>query len=338
MIIKTHLFIIVSLISLVSCNELLVSPYPEIVLTKVETVAVSARANASSLVIDGKAYILFGRPEIYETVAFNDCWQFTPETKDWVRKVDFPGVGRVGAIAEVVNGKAFVGFGYRGDGGGVYGSDSTILSDFWMYNSLLDTWERKADFPRTAYDNKPPLNSCSSFTYQKWIYIIGLYNGKSYPNEVWRYNTENDQWERMNDFKGSARSAAVACTDNTFYYFGLGYNRTYRSDWWQYFPATDTWKEMASIPGKGRVNATAFVVDNRFFVAGGHYISGTLTGNKYFDEILEYDRAANKWYRIGQIPTGGRENALSFVLNHKAYLAFGESQKEVYNDLWFFTP
>lgn len=338
MINKTHIFIIVSFISLLSCNELEELPYPEIVLTKAEAFSIGARANASSFVIDGKAYILFGRPEIYETETFKDCWSFNSESNSWVRKADFPGVGRVGAIAEVVNGKAFVGFGYRGDGSGIYSSDSTILYDFWMYNSLLDSWERKADFPRTAYDNKPPLNSCSSFTYQKWIYIVGLYNGKTYSKEVWRYDSENDKWERMNDFKGDARTSAVACTDGIFYFFGMGYNRNYYSDWWQYFPETDTWKEMKSIPGKGRVNAVSFTVDNRFFVAGGHYISGTLTGNKYFDDILEYDRAANKWYRIGKIPTGGRENALTFVINHKAYLAFGESQNVIYDDLWCFTP
>ncbi len=322
---------------LISCNEFEQSPYPELQLSKLQSFPGPKRANASSFVLIDKAYILFGRPEIYETTALNDFWVYTPQTDSWTQKAAFPGVGRVGAVAEVVKGKAYVGFGYK-SGSGVYASDSTILADFWAYNPESDSWERKADFPKSAYTNKPPLNSCSSFTYQKWLYIIGLYNGKAYSNEVWRYDTEADNWERLNNFKGSPRSAAVACTDGTFYYFGLGYNRNFRSDWWQYFPATDTWKEMKSMPGKGRVNATAFVFNNRFFVAGGHYISGTLTGNEYFDDILEYDRAADKWYIIGKIPTGGRENALAFVLNHKAYLAFGESESEVYGDVWTFAP
>lgn len=329
--------LIIIAIIFTACNKLLDSPHPPLSFTEVDIEAVGARANASSFVINGKAYILFGREGLSETVGMKDCWEFTPELNEWKQKNDFSGVGRVGAIAEVVENKAYIGFGYR-SGSGIYSSDSTILSDFWMYNPGSDSWDRKADFPKSAYSTKPPLNSCSSFTYKKWIYILGMYNGKTYPNEVWRYNTETDEWERMNDFKGGARSAAVACTDGTFYYFGLGYNRNYWSDWWQYFPETDTWKEMKSIPGKGRVNATAFVVDNRFFVAGGHFISGTLTGNEYFDDVLEYDRAANKWYRIGRIPNGGRENALSFVLNHKVYLALGESQKELYNDMWCFAP
>lgn len=337
MYLKKSVIVVVAVFLLCSCNRFENAPYPDVVVTKLQTFPGSKRATASSFVLNNKAYVLFGRPELFETPALSDCWEYTPETDSWIQKADFPAAGRVGAIAETVNGKAYVGFGFR-TGGGVYGSDSTIFSDFWMYNPHTDSWTRKADFPKTAYTGKAPLNSCSSFSYQKWIYITGLYNGKSYPKEVWRYDTEADKWERMNDFPGSPRSAAVCCTDGIFYYFGLGYNQTFRSDWWQYSPATDTWKEMKKMPGKGRVNATAFTVDNRFFVASGHYISGTLTGNEYFSDILEYERSADKWYRIGNIPTGGRSNMLSFTINHKAYLAFGESKTQVFNDIWTFAP
>lgn len=324
-------------IGLVSCNDIVKSPYPDIVLNKENDFPGVGRSTATSFVVNNKAYILFGRPDIYNSKGLTDCWEYNPANNSWLQKVDFPGKGRVGAIAEVVNNKAYIGFGYY-SGFGVYSSDTTILSDFWMFDPLQNKWEQKSDFPKNAYTNKPPLNSCSSFVYQKWIYIIGLYDGKSYQNEVWRYNTETDKWEKMKDFPGSPRSAAVACTDGIFYYFGLGYNMTYRSDWWQYFPATDSWKEMKSIPGKGRVNATAFSVNNRFFVVGGHYISGTLTGDEYFDTFLEYDRAVNKWYIIGKLPTGGRENAISYTLDHKAYISCGESSDKVYNDVWSFTP
>lgn len=320
-----------------ACNSFETPPYPELTLTKLQSFPGSKRATASSFVINNKAYVLFGRPELFEIPALSDCWEYTPETDSWVQKADFPAAGRVGAIAETVNGKAYVGFGFR-TGGGVYASDSTIFADFWMYNPLTDSWTRKADFPATAYTSKAPLNSCSSFIYQKWIYITALYNGKSYPKEVWRYDTEANKWERMNDFPGSPRSAAVSCTDGTIFYFGLGYNMTYRNDWWQYLPETDTWKELKSMPGKGRVNATAFSVNHRFFVATGQYISGTLTGNTYFDDILEYDSASNKWYKAGKLPAGGRSNVISFVLNQQAYLAFGESEKEVFNDVWTFIP
>ncbi len=323
---------------LISCNEFEKPPYPDVVLSKIQTsFPGSKRATSSSFVVDNKAYILFGRPELTETIGLNDCWEYSLLTEEWSQKSQFPGAGRVGAIAEVVQGKAYVGFGYR-TGYGIYSSDSTILTDLWLYNPLMDSWEQKADFPKSAYIGKAPLNSCSSFAYKKWIYITGFYYGQKYSTEVWRYDTETDSWERINDFSGSARTGAVACTDGTHFYFGLGYNRSYRSDWWEYFPETDTWKERKSIPGKGRVNAVSFSVNNRFFVATGHFISGTLTGNEYFDDILEYDRARNVWYKIGKLPSGGRENVVAFVINDKAFIAFGESENEVYNDIWTFKP
>ncbi len=61
-----------------------------------------------------KRYCLYGagRLRLFD-LAVNDCWAYYPESNSWARKADFPGLPRVNAVAEVVNGKAFAGLGYH---------------------------------------------------------------------------------------------------------------------------------------------------------------------------------------------------------------------------------
>ena len=40
----------------------------------------------------------------------------------------------------------------------------------------------------------------------------------------------------------------------------------------------------------------------------------------------------------GLSPNGNRENAISFVINDRAYIGFGENDHTVLNDLWSFEP
>ena len=56
------------------------------------------------------------------------------------------------------------------------------------------------------------------------------------------------------------------------------------------------------------------------------------------DDVVEYDAGKNVWYLRGVLPGGGRENAISFVINGKGYIGFGENDEGVLNDLWSFEP
>ncbi|MFZ4581120.1 MAG: Kelch repeat-containing protein [Paludibacter sp.] len=323
---------------LVSCNGLLDSPYPHVVLTKVIAEPIGERANASSFVIDNKAYIVFGRSNYGSTQNGTDCWQFDPVTDDWIKKSSFPGKNRVGAIAEVVNGIAYTGFGYNSEKG-VYDSDSTIFSDFWQYNPQTNIWTRLSDFPKDAYTGTAPLNSCTSFTFEKWIYILGLSAQQTSFSHVWRYDTELGTWQQMADFEGGARTGAVSCNNGINYYVGLGIRRNCLNDWWQYFPKTDTWKELKSVPGKGRINATAFSINNRFFISTGRHFGGTLTDDVLFNDILEYNVQKNGWFKIGELlESDKRENSISFIINNKCYIGLGENDSEIFKSMFVFEP
>lgn len=332
---KYHLVQLFFIFTFISCIDFVESPYPVLNVKQIQIIPGLARATASSFVINDKAYITLGRSGGKDSNGLKDCWQFDIINSVWIRKSDFPGEARVGAIAEVVNGKAYVGFGFN-SGKWVYGTEATIFSDLWMYNPENDTWLKETNFPNKT--NNPPLNSCSSFAYKKWIYIFALSAQTYQSKEVWRYDTEEHTWEQVSDFPCAARTAAVSCTDGEHFYFGLGYNGYNLNDWWEYFPDADKWKERSSMPGPGRINAVAFSVNHRFFVSTGRFMGGSLTTNQFFNDILEYDAQKNVWYKRGTIPTIGRENAIAFVLQNKAFVGFGDTDEIRFNDLWSFEP
>ncbi|OIP81062.1 MAG: hypothetical protein AUK44_10770 [Porphyromonadaceae bacterium CG2_30_38_12] len=322
---------------LISCSEYVDSPFPNITPLSIPTPAGLERASATAFVANGKAYLLFGRQEAKSSAALNDCWQFDPNDASWTRKANFPGRGRVSAIAEVVDGKGYVGLGYN-SGVHIYSSDTVTFSDFWMYDPLTDDWQQKADFPEKAPNKAAPVAACSSFAYKQWIYVLGLSVDNYVFNEVWRYDTKLDTWEKLaNKYPGKIRSAGTSCSDGNRFFFGLGYDRESSSEWWEYFPETDSWKKRKSIPENGRLNASAFAFNNRYFVTTGRRFGGTLTDGKLFDDLLEYDAAKDVWYKRGTL-NGARENAIAFVLSNKAYIGFGENEQKRFNDLYCFEP
>jgi N-acetylneuraminic acid mutarotase len=321
---------------LLSCNSAEESPYPELILQNENLSLIPARATAVSFVIGNNAYIALGRTAGHGSAGYTDIWEYNINTKTATAKADFPGTGRVGAIAEIVDGKAYIGLGFNPEKG-VYDATSR-LDDFWMYDATNNTWTQKASFPKRTNGETSPVVASVSFVYQKWVYVITDFDTYSFSKEVWRYDTQNDKWEQLKSFPGRHRTGAVLCNNSQRYFFGTGYVVDNMNDWWEYFPATDSWKERKPLPDKGRYNAVAFSVDNRFFVSAGRRFGGTLTDGIMYDDILEYDADKDVWYKRGKLPTGGRENAIAFVLNHKAYIGFGENEGLIYNDLWSFNP
>ena len=69
----------------------------------------------------------------------------------------------------------------------------------------------------------------------------------------------------------------------------------------------------------------------------GYIISGYSLKTKSFSrEVWEFNPLNNEWLKKSEFPGEGRENAVSFVTNNKAYVCFGNkrSESEIYTDLW----
>src|ERR1700741_1798219 len=57
---------------------------------------------------------------------------------EWYKQSSYEGVARSGAVAFVIDGKAYVGTGYDGD---------KWLKDFYQYDAEKNNWYKKAEFP-----------------------------------------------------------------------------------------------------------------------------------------------------------------------------------------------
>lgn len=312
-----------------ACNDTVESPYPSLQFSQVSTISNNGRASAVSFVINGNAYVALGR-SASRSGALNDCWEYDPVNNRWTVKARFPGIGRVNGIAESVNGKAYVGLGFDLTRG-IY-QEVAQLKDFWCFDPQTGSWMRKADFPASS------TNGCVSFVIGKFVYAGFGFTGATFTNELWKYDTEKDTWTQLKYTGVTRRTGSVVCSDGEKVFFGTGYNTRKENDWWEYFPATDSWKKRKSMPGSSREFAVAFSVNHRFFVATGRHFAGNLTGGELKDDVLEYDAVKDLWYNRGTLPGAGRENAVSFVLNGKAYIGFGENDQTVLNDIWSFEP
>lgn len=310
------------------------SPYERVTFEKKSVMSATGRASAVAFVIDGYGYVALGRNNL-RSGALNDCWKYNPEVDSWTEMKPFPGLARVNAMAEVVNGKAYVGLGYDIDKP-VYTNGN--LFDLWMYDPNDNSWTKKAglDSLKTT-----ATNACVSFVFENKIYIGFGFNSNGFTQEFWLFNPEQGEsgkWSRLNDFPGSGRSGAVLCTNNDHIFCGTGYNTYNLTDWWEYFPVSDSWKQLKFIPDMGRENATALSVNNRFFVATGRNFGGSFSGGYFKSDILEYNPTTNFWFKIGDLPGEARENAISFSIEGKGYIGFGGNDTKVLNDFWSFEP
>lgn len=321
-----NIFILILILS--ACNDAAESPYPKLDFLQVPIVEGLGRASAVSFVIADNAYIGLGR-KVSGRPASNDIWEFNSVTKTWNKKNNFPGKARVNAIAEVVNAKAYVGLGYDLDYG-VY-REETQLTDFWCYDATTDSWTAKDSFPSNF------TNACVSFVVGTDIYVGFGFNGWSFRKEMWKYDTLNDSWIELKNSIIDSRTGAVACSNGKEIFIGTGYNTRNLNDWWAYNPANESWKKARSFPDGGRQFGVAICALDRYFVATGRHFGGNITDGILYDDVLEYDKTKDCWYRRGVLPGGGRENAISFSINGICYIGFGENDKEIKNDLWSFS-
>jgi len=310
-----------------SCNNEVTSPYPPISFQQIAAMPGTGRASAVAFAVEDKGYVLLGR-DGNPSDSLKECWQYNPAQDSWSKKAIFPGLSRVKATAAVVNGKAYVGLGYEPYVGTYVNGN---YKDFWMYDPALDTWTQKANFPSTATD------ACVSFVLNNCIYVGSGFNEIGFTNEFWKYDTNRNTWTRLKNLPGD-RAGALICADSMHIYYGTGYNTGNYNDWWEYFPTTDSWTQRTSMPDNGRVNGVSVNINNRFFVSTGRHWGGNLTGGHLIADIVEYDVTRNSWYERGNIPDGGRENAVSFVINGKGYIGQGENDTSIFNDFWSFEP
>lgn len=326
---KIFVFLTGLVLGLTACDRTVPSPYDDISFVQVPAMNDKARSSAVGFAVDGKGYVALGRAN-RRNGGLKDCWEFNPVVNTWTRKSDFPGKPRVNAVAIGLDTVAYVGLGFNVDEYDFF-APGGLFRDFWCYHPSTDTWVKKDTFPSTFTD--APV----SFYREGYIYVAcGFHN--TFSAEMWKYSVATDKWVRLKDFPGGFRACAVVSADDQHIYMGTGYNTYNLNDWWEYFPAEDRWEKRKAMPDNGRQNATSLAINHRYFVSTGQNFDGSLTGGHLKADVMEYDPVKDVWYARGNIPGGVRKNAVSFVAGGKAYIGFGENDKQLLNDFWAFEP
>ena len=181
-----------------------------------------------AVVINGKAYVGVGVDRAIIQGGTTAWWQFDPSTGTWMKKKDFPGVARSGAIGFEVDGKAYVGLGWERK------QSNTYLYDWYSYDPLADGWVKKADNTSTL---NYTMYMTGGFVSGNIIYVgLGAFGQKNW----WTYSPADNSWVKQTDFPGS-----VTFAPKGFLLNGKGYIAGGGSECWSFDTNNKTWTQVA---------------------------------------------------------------------------------------------
>ncbi|HZK95181.1 MAG TPA: kelch repeat-containing protein [Prolixibacteraceae bacterium] len=279
------------------------------------------RGNAVSFVLGDKVYFGTGYNSSEDDEYLKDFWMYDTTRDFWTKLTEFPGEARIGGVAFTINGKGYMGLGYNG---------KVKLKDFWEFDPATNLWTRKADFGGSA------RYGAVGFSLANKGYLGTGYDDND-NRDFWEYDPTTNQWVQIASMGGSKRQDAVAFTINEKAYVCTGINNgSNLTDLWQFDPATGAWIQKADIDYDDswtitRSNGTAFTLGSKSYVGLG-YSSGVR------NDFWEYDPTADTWTNKTAFEGSARQDAVSFVVNSRAYVASGRSGSYYFDDIWEFKP
>lgn len=198
----------------------------------------------------------------------------------------------------------------------------------------LGNWIKKSDFEGR------PRGSAISFVIGDKAYVGLGFNDDDddeYLKDFWVYNSGIDRWDRIADFPGLGRVAAVSFSINGKGYIGTGYDGDNKlKDLWEYDPELDTWTQKDDFEGGPRYKAVGFSLGNYGYIGTGY-------GDDSVDKIdfYRFDPTAapgSQWIKVQSIGGSKRRGATAFTNNGKAYVCTGISNGTFLTDLWEYDP
>ena len=263
------------------------------------------------------------------TNRLTDFWEYDNNGDVWYPRQSFPGTPRNSAICFSALNKVYVGLGYDG---------VDYLNDLWMYDPQTDNWDSVAHFPSTG------RSGAIAFSINDMGYVSSGYDG-NYLKDFWQYNAATDQWTKKTTHIGLKRNEGAAFVIDGKAYLCTGVNNgEYVNDFYAYDPATDSWESKRAITNAdedldydddyisiARSNAVAFSLNGKGYITTGINAS-------YRSNTWEYDPATDLWIERTAFEATGREGAVAFVVNNRAFVGLGNSSSLRFDDFREFLP
>jgi N-acetylneuraminic acid mutarotase len=281
--------------------------------------------SVSAVGADNKVYIGLG---FDGTNRLTDFWQYDPEKDWWIQKADFPGTARNSALSFAANGKIYVGLGFDG---------INYLKDFWEYDPSTDAWTQVADFAGSS------RYGAVAFAINDKGYVCSGYDG-NYLKDFWQYDPLTNSWSKKISPGGSKRNDAVVFVIDNKAYLCTGINNGENvNDMFVYDPTNETWTEKRKLTNVSdetyddlyttivRNNAVAFTINGKGYITTG-------TGASYLGNTWQYDPGTDQWTEVTAFEGTGRDGAIGFSVNNRAYVGLGKSSSLRFDDLREFVP
>jgi N-acetylneuraminic acid mutarotase len=220
----------------------------------------------------------------------------------WIKRADFGGKGRYGAVAFTIGNRAYVGVGL---------DNNLNYHDFWEFNPNLNTWSQKADVP-VAPKISPIAFSIGGKGY------IGCGDGK---NDFWQYDPVKDTWTALGPVPGYSRLYPVCFTIGNKGYMATGIawgGKILLHDLWQYDPATDHWTQKADFPGGKRYIASGFSIGGKGYIG-----CGIDSNQKVYNDFWEYDTLTDKWTKKADMGLHPRFGGVGYSIGSNGFMGFG---------------
>jgi hypothetical protein len=223
----------------------------------------------TAFVINDTAYVCLGQDV---NLGFSvSCYRYETATDSWKPMANFPGAARYGAMAFVINGKAYVGCGFNGN----------TLQDFYQYDPSTNQWSSKASFPGAVRQNGFGA-AIGGLGY------MGLGGNPSPLNDSYKYNAATNSWSSIADLPGDAPNnpGYFVINDTLYIAGGYLYGDTEYSYCWRYNAVPNTWTAQ---PGFGciappRFFQQGFTIHNHGYVQFG----ADHTYTKAYRDMLEF--------------------------------------------------
>lgn len=246
--------------------------------TQLEDYPGPGRGFGYGVVVDGKAYVGTGiiQDEAGNQAFGNDLWEFDPKTGEWTQLASLPQIeGRYHPAFVGVNGKIFVAAGAGIDN---VTEQSSNLNDAWEYDIAKDEWRELPNMPGPERHHPYYFGIGTDF-------YVGCGHGSatqqseitgqpvSIYNDFYKWDSENESWEVLNNFPGERRVAGTQFSYGGKGYFLSGEGEDHElldeGEFWEYDPAFDEWTQLESHPGNSRWAPGNFVIDNKLYFTSG---------------------------------------------------------------------
>lgn len=226
-------------------------------------------------------------------------------------------LGKAEALRAVVDGKLYVFAGFSSNG---------PLATSAMYDPASDAWSSIADMPRR-------LTHAGVASVNHDVYFAGGYIGTGNgfdqqfgTTEVWRYNTDSDQYSRMPDLSAARAGGGLVAVGRVLHYFSG--NDTSRKDVGDHYALdldhlADGWTPRAPLPTP-RSHMGYVALDGRIYAVGGQ--TGNDEGLTTQKLVETYDPATNTWASRAQMPAAvSHISGATFVMGGRIIVAGGET-------------